>query len=424
MTKGIDISRYQGAPDFSRVKNSVDFVILQAGFGKYASQKDTEFERNYSECKKYGIPVGAYWYSYAKSAAEALAEANACLEVIKGKQFKYPIYYDLEEGLAALGQKTVSAIAATFCNALEKAGYFAGIYISRSPAQSYLTPEVANRYALWLAEYGSKCNYDGKFGMWQYSSEGRVDGISGNVDMDYCYEDYPTLIKNAGLNGFSKTESTSAFDRYFAEVNGKGVDFDGAYGVQCFDLVNDYAFKVLRCKPFIGMYAWEIYENFAAQPSAARFTKIANTPEFVPKKGDIVIWAKSLNGKAGHCAVATGAGDTTWFTSYEQNWTGKNDPCTIVRHDYSHVLGVLRPKEQASATGEALKPLDTDGFKRGDKSLGVYALKQRLRNLGYTVDDTQGFGGGTEKAVNALLKKWGYAQNGVAGQGFIRFVMR
>lgn len=63
--KGIDISRYQGKPDFAKLKNEVDFVILQAGFGRYAYQKDAEFERNYSECKKYGIPVGAYWFSYA-----------------------------------------------------------------------------------------------------------------------------------------------------------------------------------------------------------------------------------------------------------------------------------------------------------------------------------------------------------------------
>ena len=125
--RGIDISRYQGKPDFSKVKNDVDYVILQAGYGRYVSQIDTEFERGYSECKKYGIPVGAYWFSYAKTTAEALAEANACIEIIKGKQFEYPIYYDLEIGLDKLGKSLVSSIATTFCNALEKAGYYTGI---------------------------------------------------------------------------------------------------------------------------------------------------------------------------------------------------------------------------------------------------------------------------------------------------------
>lgn len=283
-TKGIDISRYQGAPDFGRLKNEVDFVILQAGFGRYASQKDAQFERSYSECKKHGIPVGVYWYSYAKTAADALAEARACMEVIAGKTFEYPIYYDLEEGLAALGRNTVSAIAAAFCNALEQAGYFAGIYISRSPAQSYLTAEVCGKYALWLAEYGSKLNWSGAVGMWQNSSTGRFSGISGDVDTDICYEDYPKLIKAAGLNGFPKS-----------------------------------------------------------------------------------------------------------------------DP--------------------------ALKPLDTKvWYKRGDKDKAgehsIFAIKQRMKALGYKLDDTGGFGGGTEAAVKDLQRKMGYKQTGEIGENFVRLVMR
>lgn len=283
-TKGIDISRYQGAPDFGKLKNKVDFVILQAGFGRYASQKDAQFERSYSECKKYGIPVGVYWYSYAKTDADALAEARACMEVIAGKTFEYPIYYDLEEGLGALGRNTVSAIAAAFCNALEQAGYFAGIYISRSPAQSYLTAEVCGKYALWLAEYGSKLNWSGAVGMWQNSSTGRFSGISGDVDTDICYEDYPKLIKAAGLNGFPKS-----------------------------------------------------------------------------------------------------------------------DP--------------------------ALKPLDAEvWYKRGDKDKAgehsIFAIKQRMKALGYKLDDTGGFGGGTEAAVKDLQRKMGYKQTGEIGENFVRLVMR
>lgn len=202
--KGIDISRWQGNPDFSQVRNDVDYVIIQAGYGKYASQKDISWNYNISNCKKNNIPVGVYWYSYAKSVDDARAEAKACLEVIKGYKFEYPIYYDLEEGLDSLGRSLVSNIAIAFCTELEKNGYFAGIYISRSPAQSYLTDDVSKKYALWLAEYGPQLNWSGPVGMWQYSSTGRVSGINGKVDMNYCYEDYPTLIKNAGLNGYTK----------------------------------------------------------------------------------------------------------------------------------------------------------------------------------------------------------------------------
>lgn len=209
---GIDISRYQGQPDFSKVKNDVDFVIVQAGYGKYSSQKDVTFDRNYAECKKYNIPVGVYWYSYARTVSDARLEAQACLEVIKGKKFEYPIYIDLEEDLASLGRATVSSIAIAFCQALEKAGYYAGVYISRSPAQSYLATDVTSKYALWLAEYGSRLNYTGSVGMWQNSSAGKIAGISGNVDTDICYVDYPAAVKAAGLNGYEKPKPTKTLD--------------------------------------------------------------------------------------------------------------------------------------------------------------------------------------------------------------------
>lgn len=81
------------------------------------------------------------------------------------------------------------------------------------------------------------------------------------------------------------------------------------------------------------------------------FTRIANTPDFVPQKGDIVVWAPSLNGGWGHIAIATGEGNTTYFYSYDQNWTGNHDACKMVKHNYNHVYGVLRPKDQTKVTG-------------------------------------------------------------------------
>lgn len=204
--KGCDVSQWQGNIDFNKVKASgINFVILRAGYGQYTVQKDPTFEDNYKKAKAAGLNVGAYWYSYAGSEADALAEAKTCIEVIKGKKFEYPIYFDLEEqSQFSRGKAFCSALVTAFCSELEKAGYFAGLYISRSPLQQYITAEVANRYALWIAEYGSKCNYNGTYGMWQYSSEGKVSGISGNVDLDICYVDYPKIIKDKKLNGYKK----------------------------------------------------------------------------------------------------------------------------------------------------------------------------------------------------------------------------
>ncbi len=204
--KGIDVSQYQQNIDFKKVKASgVDFVIIRAGYGKYAHQKDPYFESHYKAAKAAGLKVGAYWYSYAATVVEAKAEAQTCINAIKGKTFEYPIYFDLEErSQFAKGRAFCNSLVKTFCNALEHAGYWAGLYISRSPLQQYISASVAKRYALWVAEYGSRCNYGRTYGMWQYTSSGKVSGISGNVDMDICYVDYPAKIKAAGLNGFKK----------------------------------------------------------------------------------------------------------------------------------------------------------------------------------------------------------------------------
>lgn len=207
--KGIDISQYQTNVDFKKVKASgIDYVIIRAGYGMYANQKDPQFETHYKNAKAAGLKVGTYWYSYANSVEEAKTEARICLQVIKGKQFEYPIYFDLEErSQFNKGKNFCSNLVKTFCNEIENAGYFAGLYISRSPLQMYISSDVAKRYALWVAEYGSRCNYGSTYGMWQYSSTGRVNGVNGNVDCDYCYIDYPSVIKKAGLNGFKKRTS-------------------------------------------------------------------------------------------------------------------------------------------------------------------------------------------------------------------------
>lgn len=208
--KGIDVSRHQGTINWKKVKSDgVKFAILRAGYGREISQKDEQFENNYKGCKANGIPCGVYWYSYAMSAEEAKKEATACLATIKGKQFEYPIYFDIEERKQLeLGKTACTAITKAFLETVESSGYWVGIYSSKSHLESYISEDVRKRYAVWVAHYGvNKTTYSGQFGMWQKSSEGKVDGISGNVDLNECYIDYPAEIKKAGLNGFKKTIS-------------------------------------------------------------------------------------------------------------------------------------------------------------------------------------------------------------------------
>ena len=285
--KGIDISTYQRNVDFKKLKAAgVNFVILRAGYGDYLSypdQKDDMFESHYKNAKAAGLNVGAYWFTYALTPEKAEREAKGFLEVIKGKQFEYPVYIDLEKDKSYnpfSGKVDCSKIVDAFCSTLEKANYWSGLYISRNPLQNFIKPEIANKYSLWVAEYGSsKCNYNGQVDIWQYTDEARYNGYNGNLDGDYSYKDYPTLIKNTGKNGFKKPE---------------------------------------------------------------------------------------------------------------------------------------------------VKVLDKTGFKKGDKTLGVLAMKELLiqaylkKLISTKVLEDNGFGEGTEKAVNELLKKWGYKQNGIAGSNFIK----
>lgn len=207
VNNGIDVSKHNGKIDWEQVKASglVDFAILRAGLGRIVSQKDKQFDRNYSECKRLGIPVGAYWYSYAKSPDEAVLEAKACLEVIKGKQFEYPIYFDIEEkSQLALGKDACSKMIKAFCETLESQGYFVGVYSSRSVFQTHIDNTCKSEYTSWVAEWGGKLNYTGPADMWQKSDKGRVVGIQGAVDLNECYRDFPSIIKSAGKNGFEK----------------------------------------------------------------------------------------------------------------------------------------------------------------------------------------------------------------------------
>ena len=236
LTNGIDVSKHQGtAIDWAKVKASgVDFVIIRAGYGRYASQEDPQFDANYKGAKAAGLDVGVYWYSYATTNAEAEAEAAVCLQVIKGKKLDYPVYIDIEEKKQlALGRSAVSNLAEAFCKKLETAGYFAGVYMSASPATTYLTAYVKTRFALWIADWAGDLSFTGSVGMWQYSESGKVDGIPGPVDLNRCYIDYPGIIRRNGLNG-NRAEQSKPVNPYKAGTKTlrKGAEGDAVRWLQ------------------------------------------------------------------------------------------------------------------------------------------------------------------------------------------------
>lgn len=202
--KGIDVSKWQGEIQWSRVKNAgIQFVMMRSSFGWGKGQKDKFFETNYAGAKKVGIPVGAYHYSYATTVEDAKKEADLCYSIIKGKKFEYPIAYDMEENrVSALGKEKVSEIAKAFCEKMESYGYYVCIYANKHWLDNYFTDEIFKKYDIWLAQWAEKPTFQRTYGMWQKTSKGRVDGIETNVDLDESYKNYPSIMKYNGLNGY------------------------------------------------------------------------------------------------------------------------------------------------------------------------------------------------------------------------------
>lgn len=209
MRKGIDVSHWQGGIDWSAVKASgVEFAIIKAGGSDAGFYKDSKFEQNYKGAKANGIPVGAYYFvgRNCTSYEDGVADAKRFADILKGKTFEYPVFVDLES--TSIADKTGATWACRgFVETMEKAGYYCGIYASDIYGfKDRLDVSKLDGIDKWVARYGSKPSYITEYGMWQSSDSGRVDGISGNVDMDEAYKDYPTIIKAAGLNGFTATE--------------------------------------------------------------------------------------------------------------------------------------------------------------------------------------------------------------------------
>lgn len=218
---GIDISKYQKGINLKTAKNEgVEFAILRAGYTGYGNgvskEKDSEFETHYKNAKANGLGVGAYWFSratiYENGRAEAEYMYNNCL---KGKQFEYPIYIDVEDTYyQSKASKTAVANAIKgFCEYLEDKGYYVGIYANVDWFKNRIDTNSLNAYDKWVASWSTGRPSYPEGGMWQFGGETnkiRSNKIAGIVcDQNYAYKDYPTIMKNKGLNGFTATKGES-----------------------------------------------------------------------------------------------------------------------------------------------------------------------------------------------------------------------
>ncbi len=223
MIKGIDVSIWNGNINWNLVKtDGIEFAMIRSSYGDGSSEfinngVDEKFDYNYEEAGKVGINRGVYHYCYATSIKEAEEEAYFFLSRIKGKVFEYPVILDIEDDKVQghLGKKLLTEISKRFLEIIECNGYYVGIYSSRYWFDNFLEMKKLSMYDTWLAEWTSNPGYAGNYGIWQYTSVGSVSGIDGYVDMNISYEDYPEIMKSAGLNGFKKgslIEKTQEYD--------------------------------------------------------------------------------------------------------------------------------------------------------------------------------------------------------------------
>lgn len=222
IANGIDVSKWQGDIDWEKAKAAgVDFAIIRCGVGMdMESQDDPKWKYNADECTRLGIPFGVYIYSYATNVERAESEAAHVLRLIKGYDLDYPVYYDMEDSSVLQSTnydaKKLAEIAQAFCDEIKAAGYEVGIYSNTNWFTNYLTDSAFEQWPRWCAQFGVSCTYTGNYTMWQCSEEGKVDGISGNVDLNI---DYGTSSFVPG----QKPEPTKTYTKY--KVTGDAVNY-------------------------------------------------------------------------------------------------------------------------------------------------------------------------------------------------------
>ena len=204
--KGIDVSKWQGTIDWEKVKASgIEFAMLRAGYGQ--GNPDPSFEDNAAACTRLGIPFGIYWFSYAYTPEMAEKEAAFCIDAASKYSLSYPMAFDFEydsvdyasEKGVTVTKALASSIVRAFCGAVRDGGYYPMVYANPNYLSAYFDSKIPEEFDIWLAKWPRDPEPENEppqaGGMWQYSSAGSVSGISGRVDLNAAYKDYPALIR-------------------------------------------------------------------------------------------------------------------------------------------------------------------------------------------------------------------------------------
>lgn len=218
---GVDVSHWQGNFDFRKAKaEGVKYAIIKAGGADAGLYEDKKFSSFYEDAVKVGLSVGAYFFGHAFSVADAEKEADYFIRILGNRKFDYPVFYDVEGDMIKQDKKALTDAVIAFCERIESAGYYVGIYSSMSFFNGNMDDRRLLSYAHWVARHNPAepiLTSGAKVGIWQYGGDTnylRSNRIAGTVcDQDFCYTDYPTAIIRAGLNGYGDKPAASGTEQ-------------------------------------------------------------------------------------------------------------------------------------------------------------------------------------------------------------------
>ena len=424
--RGIDVSAWQGKIDWKTVADySMGFAILR--ITESGNVIDSYFEQNFSECRKYNIPVGAYKYSYAMTVAEIQSEARKVVEVLNGRKLQYPVWLDLEwNNQRSLGAEQIHKLAEAFEKIITAAGYKFGIYCNVDWYLNVICSHL-KKYDFWIARYPASDNgtlqerLRPDFGVgWQYSSKAKIPGISGTVDRNIFYKDYneakdiekenTVMTKSEAINvvlgiaeeeiGYLEKKNNSQLDsktgnagsanytKYWRDIKPsyQGQPWCAAFISWCFMKAFglDNAKKLLKHWPYV-----------YCPTLGVLFVKNAN-----PKVGDIVIF--KYGGTFTHTGFVTKVtGDRFWTIEgntsgasgivangggvCQKSYYNSNLPGTkFCTPDYSIVLSADKDETDKTTNPEGGSYMfNPETVKAGDKNTSVLLLQEILRARGF-----------------------------------------
>ncbi len=370
--KGIDVSHHQGVIDWTSVKSSdVDYAIIRCGYGDNLTQYDDAYwKTNADACTDLDIPFGAYLYSYASSIEEAESEAAHAIRLLEGYDLDYPIYLDLEDNktVATCSNDLIGQMAKMFCDALQEEGYKVGIYANKNWWDNKLTSDVFlnSSWYKWVAQYNSYCTYEGSYTMWQATSSGSVPGISGNVDINFWFDDitvippidddttdysFPNTYENTGIYendivGVAETQLgyTELTNKTGTPVIDSDIPYYTKYGEKYGNPNGHWcAFFVLWCADQANIPTSIICKSSSCG-NCHNFTEWFKSNHrwkdnsYIPQKGDIVFFDWETDGRANHVGIVTSA-DENYVYTIEGNTGGENGYMVMERHRNEGILG-------------------------------------------------------------------------------------